>query len=278
MAGSNKTAAGGNKWMFGGFLDEFGYLVGATPSAPSAGATGSAMFNLVGVKSASPAVPERETIQITGDDELIGEIPLTSLASRRFTADIATQDLQQEAYMQGTNVQTVGEILLGVLDSVNEAEYDMTFILQSRALKQDTAVKGKKAWNGVIIPLAAGKPLGRRAFEERAAASFGLDITPQQAGYHPWGLTILDANAGTTGARFFPFSSEYPIIMERFTGNGVLSTFTLSKTPVSAAKTSVWVRRVLATTSSVNTSTPSFTVSAVVASGAEIVVVYEFQP
>lgn len=278
MPASNSAIAGGNQWFFGGFLDEFGYLKGGTNTAPSSGATGSPMFQIVGVQEATPATPERETIQILGDDDLLGEIPLTSIASRRFTAGYAVQNLTQEANLQGTNVETLGEILMGALDIVEEAEYDTCYILQSRALKQDSGVKGRKGWNGVLIPLAIGKPLGRRAFSSRAAAAFALDITPQIAGYSPWGITHLSSNVGTPGLRYRPFNSEYPIVMERWTGNGALSTFNLSHTPVSVAKTFVAVRRIPATVSSVNTSTPSMTLSAAPADGAEVVALYQFQP
>lgn len=279
MSASNKTAAGGNKYAYLGFVDEFGFLIGGTPTAPSSGATGNPMNRLDAIKSAAPAVPEREAIQITGDDDLYGEIPLTSLATRRFNATMAVDDLQRDANLQNTNVETLGEIAMGVLDILDDVDYDTCLILQSRALKGDAGVRGKKAWNGRLVPLATTKPLGRRTFEERAAADFALDITPQLASYNPWGITMLEANAGTTGARYRPFSSEYPIVMERHTGNGVLSTFTLTNKPVSVAKMYVVVNRVLATVTAVSTTTPySFTVSAAPADGAKIITMMEFQP
>lgn len=278
MAASNKILSGGNKYAFGGFLDEFGFLKGGTPTAPSAGATGSPMFQIVGIQTAAPTVPERETIPVLGDDELLGEIPITSITSRRFTIEMAVQDLTVEGYMQDTNVETFGEVLMGVLDSLNEAELDMCYLLQSRALKQDSGVQGKKAWGGIIVPLATGTPLGRRTFGSREAAAYAIDVTPQIAGYNPFGLTILDSNAGTTGLRYRPFHSDYPVIMERWTGTGALSTFTLSKTPVSAAKVFVAVERVAATVSSVSTATPSMTLGSAPANGARIVALYEWVP
>jgi hypothetical protein len=90
-------------------------------------------------------------------------------------------------------------------------------------------------------------------------------------------VTILDSNTGTTGLRYRPFTSEYPITMHAHTGTGALSTFTLDYAPLSAAKTSVTSARLAQTVSSVSTSAPySVTISGTPIGGAQIVTVYEF--
>jgi hypothetical protein len=217
-------------------------------------------------------------VQVTGDDDLLGEFDFASLTSRSFVAEFAVQDLATEALLLGTNVETLGEIKLGALDVLNPADLNVCLIIQSRAKKQDTGVVGQSGWQGVIIPLATAAPLGRDTFNERSPGVFRLQITPQTASNNPWGITILDANTGTTGLRYRPFTSENPITMHAHTGTGALQTFTLDYAPISAAKTSVTSRRVAQTVSAVSTSAPySVTISTTAPiAGSQIVTVYEF--
>lgn len=277
MASFTKSIAAGNSYAFLGFIDSNGFMVGSSTSAPSQGAAGSAMIRLLGIKTAAPTVPEREVVQVTGDDDLMGEFDFSSLTSRSFVAEFAVQDLATEALLLGTNVETLGEIKLGALDVVSPAELNVCLIIQSRAKKQDTGSVGQAGWQGVIIPLATAAPLGRDTFNERSPGVFRMQITPQTASNNPWGITILDANTGTTGLRYRPFTSENPITMHAHTGNAALSTFTLDYAPISAAKTSVTSRRVAQTVTTVSTSSPySVTISGTPIGGSQMVTVYEY--
>jgi len=277
MAAATKIIGAGNKYHFLGFLDSFGYLTGGNSSAPASGAAGSGMYRIVGVKSAAPTIPESDVVQATGDDDLLVEFQFQSIATRRFTVDVAVHDQTLVSRLQNTLIETVGEIAFGAFDILDAPEYDVSLILQSRHKKFDDATKGKKAWGGYLIPLANAQALGRVAFTEREVAVFRYSITPQIASYMPWGVTIAEANVGTTGLRYRDFSTDYPITMHRHTGNGALSTFTLDLEPISAAKTKSYERRVAKTTSSVVTTSPfSTTLSAIPADGSELVTVYEF--
>lgn len=278
MATFTKSIAAGNTYAFMGFIDSNGFLVGSATTAPAAGAAGSPMIRITGIKTASPAVPEPEVVQVTGDDTLLGEFDFDSLTQRSFTIEVAVQDLATEALLLGTNVETLAEIKLGALDVLNPAELNACLIIQSRAKKQDAGAVGQKGWNGVIIPLATVKPLGRDTFAERGPATFRYFVTPQIASNNPWGVTILDANAGTTGLRYRPFTAENPITMHAHTGNGALQSWTLDYQPVSAVKTSLTVERVAVAVSAVTTTAPYAvtTVATAPIGGAHIVTVYEF--
>jgi hypothetical protein len=267
--------AAGNRYAFGGFVNSFGFMIGAAASAPAAG-TSSGMFQVKGIKTAAPASPEPEAVPVSGDDELLGEFQFDSITERRFTAEFSVGNLTQEAALQGTNVQTLGEISVGALDVLEGLEFDTCWIFQSRAKKQDTGVRGQKAWQGTIVPLATAKPLGRAAYEERTAALYRFSISPQVAGYHPWGLTVLDANAGTPGMRFLPFQSEYPVHIQAFTGNAALAVIPVDFEPISVAKTTAFVNRVAATVLSVSAANKTVTLSATPAGAANVVIIYEF--
>lgn len=278
MATFVKSAVAGNTDCWLGFIDSNGFLCGSATTAPAAGAAGSPMMRLTGIKEAPIAVPERELVQSTGDDDLIAEFDFTNINSRSFVAEFAVENLTIDALLQGTLVETLGEIKMTGLDVLNMAELNVCLILQSRAKKQDAGVQGQKGYSGVWIPIATAKPLGRNGFSERTPGTFRLQITPQIAGNHPWGITIAEANAGTTGQRFTRFTAENPITAHAHTGNGVLQTFTLDSAPISAAKTTIVSARVALVTSAVSTTAPYSvtTTSTAPIGGAAMVTVYEY--
>lgn len=267
--------AAGSTLAFLGFLDTDGFLTGGTPTAPSAG-TASGMARLRGIKAAPPTVPEPEFVQITGDDELIGEFDFDSVAQRGFIADFAVQNLEQEAYLLGTNVVTIGSVRYGAIDITNAPQRDCCLILQGRAKKQDSSNTGQKGYSGLIIPLASVKPLGRVSFTEREGAVYRLSITPQLASYNIWGTTVSDSVEGTTALRYQPFHADNPIHAVAFTGNNSATAFTLDYTPISAARTAAYANRVAATVSSISTSPKQATLSGAPATNARGVVFYEF--
>lgn len=277
MASFTKNIAAGNNFAFLGFIDSRGYLVGSTTTAPAPGAAGSGMIRLQGIKTAAPTVPEPEVVQVTGDDTLLGEFSFDSIAQRAFVVEFAIQDLETEALLLGTNVETLGEIKLGSLDILDAATLNCCLILQSRAQKQNAGVVGQSGWTGVIIPLATAKPLGRASFDERGPAVYRYQITPQIASNNPWGISILDANAGTTGTRYRPFNAENPITMHASTGNAVVTAFALDYQPISVAKTVTTATRVNVPLTSVQTTTPfGFTTTGTPIGGAPMVTLYEF--
>lgn len=275
MPAFQKNTGAGATYAFICFIDGNGFAIGGSTTAPTAGNTSGAL-RLTGIKTASPTIPDPEYVQVTGDDSLISEFDFDSIAQRGFTADLAVQNLTLDALLQGSNVQTVGEISLGMLDIADADIPNAAVIIQSRAFKQDTGVAGNAGYSGVLLPLCTVRPLGRVAFTEREGAVYRLSITPQQAGYHPWGVTLLAANAGTTGARQMPFTAENPIHIQAFTGNNSTTEWNLDLTPISAAKTSIFINRVSDTTVSVNTTTKTATATSTAATSAKGVIVYEF--
>lgn len=276
MTGANRRIAAGTNLGFIGFYDTNGFPTGGTPTAPANGlTTGNPSYNIVGIKTASPTVPEPEVEQITGDDILIGEFDFPSIATRRFTIDVAVGDLTLDANMQGTLVETIADAKVGAQDIVDRVEQDSYLILQGRAKKQDLGVKGKKAYEGVFIPLATAIPMGRVGFTERGGAVYRYSISPQLAQNNIWGVTILEANAGTTGLRYRPFSSEYPIAIDVFSGDGIVTDWILKHQPVSIAKTNAFLDRVQQTVTGLVTGTHAATIAVARASG-RVVFVYQF--
>jgi len=277
MPAFNRAAAGGNRYAFMWFKTSDGFATGSTPTAPATGAAGSGVINIRGIKTASPAVPEPDALQITGDDDLIGELEFPSLETRRFTIEYSVEDLQVLSTLLNITLKTWGEARVALLDIVNPPTYNVGFIFQSRAIQQDTASLGAAGWSGTIVPQATATPLGRAAFEERGAAVFRMSITPQIAGYDPLGLTINPANYNTTGARLQPFTAENPVALHTARGNGTVTTFNLLYAPISAAKVAATVNRTNATVTAVSTTNKTATLSTAPAADAVVTFVYEFE-
>lgn len=279
MAGSYKSIAAGNQQAWLGFLDSTGFLLGGTTSAPATGATGSGMLRITGIKSAPVSIPERELVQVTGDDDLLGEFDFASLTSRGFMIEVAVQDLSLESKLLNTPVDSVAGGLMGYLDTNTTAEYDACLIFQSRSKKQDSGVVGKKAWSGYYIPLATVQPLGRGGFDERGAAIYRYMVTPQLSSKNAYGVTMVNGSGTEMSARFRPFSYDYPIYMHRWTGNASATAFSVDVTPVDTASVAIWDSAgAVKTVSSVSTSGKTVTVSAAPATNLGIVGVVQYQP
>lgn len=278
MTGSNRGIAAGAQYSFLGYYDQNGFLTGGTPTAPAnALTTGSAFTHILGIKEASPTVPAPDEVVIDGDDIRLGSFTFDSIASRGFEIQVAAYNLDQEADMLGTNVQTVGTMKLGVSDIVDRVERNCCLILQSRNQSQDAGTKGVAKWGGVFIPLATVVPLGRQTFSSRTGAIWRLFVTPQPSSQHPWGVTFSENNAGTAGATLMPFTSDNPITMHVFSGDGIVTSWNLKHRPVSATATSAWADRVALTVNSVSRTSPyPMVLSAAVRASGRIAVAYEF--
>jgi len=275
MPNTTGTAAGTTYGYFG-FMSTDGFLYGATTSAPSVG-TSSGMLRIKGIKTAAPAVPEPEVVQVTGDDGLISEFEFNSIQQRSFTIETAVQSLDQDALLQATLVQTMGDIRIGVMDTNDTVTFNVCVLLQGQAKSQDSTSTGTAVWTGLIIPLATARPLGRAQWSEREPATYRWQITPQLSSYDPWGITIADGVHGTTGLRQRPLYSPNPIHMQAFTGAGSAAAITLDYTPISAAKTFIYANRALIGTSTVSTANKTATPSGSITSGHNGIVIYEYQ-
>lgn len=274
---TDRYIAAGTQLAFLGTVDSQGFLVGGDPT------TTGAMIRLLGIQTANPGPVEGEDVNVPGDDTSLGKIEFGPAETPSFVVNLGAFDLRRDAVLQGTAVEAVGGggIQIGVIQP-NEPEYpDVCLIIQSKSKKKDTGADGVKAWSGYIIPLCTAQPLHRETFEGRTAANDRIRVTTQVASRKPWGVTILSADLGTTGAPLLPFTADNPIVMQRFTGDGATTTFTLRETPISSAKTVIYRNTQLLTTPgdySVNTSTRVITFTGAPADQAKIEVLMEFAP
>lgn len=251
------TAAAGNKYSFLGFYDEQNFNIGGQPTALSNGTSRGAL-RLLGIKEVPLAVPESELVNSTGDDGIIASFDFDSEEDRRYVATMAVDDLNLLSYLTNASVESIAGgdwIDYDIQDSI---ERSCWLIHQSRAKYQDNGRRGQKAWQGIAVKQATVKFLGRDTYNERAAATFRLSITPQYGTYDIHGMTAPKV------AMFKKFESAYPYTMAAVRGDNVVTAFPLDYQPVEVAKTGLYVERVQRTVASVSTTLP-YTAAASVA-------------
>jgi hypothetical protein len=269
----------GSKFSQFGFINENGFFIGGNPTAPAAGATASNARQLWAIKNAAPTVPAPEVVQVTGDDGLVSEELFDSIETRSYQATMGIEDLDNEAAVNGTIVNTYGTIQELASDIATSPAYD-TLVMHSSFGRSQSAPKGKRQWTTYIIPLSTMTFTGRDAFAERAAGTYGVTIVPQLSSYNPLGFTLTDALNGTCGSRLLKYVSDYPLSLAGFTGDGIVTAFTgLLYDPVRVSGTVAAVNRVIATVASIQTgNTKGFTLSGVAAGNGRGIVLYEFDP
>jgi hypothetical protein len=280
MAAFNQFIAAGVDLGFYGVLDSTGYLNGNSLTAPAAGdAAGAPMLRVRGVIGADTTVPEPEVVNVPGDNGSQGNFLFGSDESPAFTIEKSVFDQTFNALAQGTKTLAVGDITLGVLQPNSPNWPDICFILQSDAKRKGGTSDGVRGWAGYIIPVTSVQPLGRDNFATRAAASDRLRVAANPASLLPTGGPINETAFGTDGGPIIDFTADNPVTMHRFTGDGTETVFQLAYTPVSAAKTHVYVNgtKLAPTTDyTVSTTTREITLTAAPANSTKIVVLYEF--
>lgn len=244
MSEFDEFIAAGVDLCFYGTVDEEGILVGGTATAPANGnATGNVMTRLKAVQSADLSIPQPDEVSIGGDNRSNGTFTFASEDTPSFTLQQGIFQMILDALQQGTKVMTDGGTKMGVLAPNDYDPADMCWVLQSPAKKKNQGVSGLKGWMGYVIPISTGFPIGPDGMNTRAGKANRTRITTQPADKLFTGVPIDDTNFGTEGGCIVPFTNDFPLYFQRFTGDGDEDTFTLWKAPAvaSAEQVSVYV-------------------------------------
>lgn len=272
-----QTTAAGDRYNQILFLDPVdGYPIGGSLTAPSAGTASGARF-LEGAKSANRAIPDPETTQVTGEDgELLHEYDWSSTASRRFTIELAIEDLALAAAAQNMPVTAwlSGQYTPADIAAVYVPNVMAIFNRRSKRLAD-----GGGVWSGEIVLNGSLRYLGSAGFTERGAAVFRYSLAPQPSSYNQLGLTIFDNNGTAKSARVIPFQGlTHPLTAVAIKGNASATQFTLDRAPIDTSRVSAVVERASASIASVVTTSPfSATFSVAPASGKRGLIWMEFQ-
>lgn len=279
-----KIISAGADIAFYGTLDSTGYFIGATGTAPVAGnQDGLPALVLDGIKNAPHTVVEPETVNVTGDNTVLGQFQFEPAELASFVLEVGTQDLTFEALCQGTLVHDDGDLSIGIIQPGAASYRDMCLMVTAEAKSRASGSVGTGSFHSLLIPSCTIVPMARDGFQERAEAAFRYKVQVNAVDQYPWGLALSAVNNGTVEGSGFYITSENRIAMHAFTGDGTETDFNLDYTPAEASgdKCLVYVNGVKQTyttayTVSTSTKVLAFATGAIPASAAKIVVVYEY--
>lgn len=269
-AGAEITSAAGLRRVQIYALDTAGY-----PDGDQSGANGYAGRLLRGVQSMSLTIPQMQRIQHRGQDRVIAQdyLPPTEAASGEFRA--AAQDLGLDALLTNTLLDEIAEVTLGGLGTDRQGqEIDICIIAYRQALNTTPGAQQLRQWQHYIFPVARLVPRAGGA-EQGGADENVYDLIPTVASKAPWGAAFTLNDNGFTETQLLRATAEYPLMMERFDGDGTLTTFNLEWTPINVAKTAAFVNGTAATVSSVNANAKTVTLQTAPTSGAKVVIIYQ---
>mgnify|MGYP006329861867 FL=1 len=271
-AGPNITSASGLRR-----IQAFALSTTGVPDGDQSGADGYDGVNVEGARSFALTVPGITRVQHIGNDRLLAQdfLPATEGASGTITT--AKQNLSLDATLTDTLIETIGETTVGgLLTNKQGSEIDVCIIAYRQALDTTEGAQQLRRWQTHMFPVGRMVPRAGSA-EQGGADENSYDIIPTVSTKYPFGHAFADAagDEGFTEAQYLRFTSEYPPVMERWTGNNTLTTFNLNWTPISVAKTTIYVNGTAAVVSSVDTVAKTATVSVAPANASEVVAWYE---
>lgn len=276
MATTNQVIPAGLNYCYYGFVDANGDITGTEVDGITKGATGSGMGRLQGAKTAPLSVNEPDTVNATGDDTALAQFVFDSNELPNGVLEFAVTALDVEAIMQGTSTVDYGEIRMGVRQPKDVTRPNICLLLQARAKSADSGSSGLSRWHGVMVPVCNITPMGGD-FSERTPLNSRYAITAQMADTLPWGATLQTAIHGTEKAPLLPFIADNPVTIHSFVGTGAVTAFTLGLTPVSTAKTEVFIDGLVQNAGwTLDTATKVLTITPAPADDAVITVFYEY--
>ena len=251
-------------------LDSNGY-----PSGDEADDDGYDGVNMEGVRSMTLTAPSIQPLQHVGNDRLFAQDYLPPTEGLRAELATAKQNLSLDAILTDTSTVEVGEATIGgMFTSQQGNEVDVCVLVSRQALDTTDGSQQVRRWQTYLFPMGRIVPRGASP-EQGSADENGYDFIPTVATEYPWGHAFTDADEGYTSAQMLRSTTENPVVMERWDGNGTLDTFNLSWTPISTAKTAVFADGVAATVSSVSTTLNTVTLDSAPSNDAVLVAYYE---
>src|SRR5690606_25493167 len=106
----------------------------------------------LGVQEVPLTIPDPTTVPIPGDDSArLAEFEFDGDGSRAYIATFGVHDMQLDAWLLGTTLQTIAGMRVGVNDIANAPERNCSFIHQGRAKGYNTDNKGRAMWEGKYL-------------------------------------------------------------------------------------------------------------------------------
>lgn len=236
---TTETIEAGFDRIDGGYNDANGYYQGTDPlAAPSAGdQDGSGMFRLVGAQTVPLAPSEAEVVNVLGDDEPLTQFSFESPDLPSGVLQTATENLTLEANSQGTKVETLGDLTIGVRQPTGTTPASLCLAFQRQAKDWTIGALGVSKRSGLWVPRAELRPRGPADLTQRQHSPTQWNIVTSKSDRKPWGATLSSATNGTTSAALIPIKSSYILQLHRWTGDNSETDFFLPYVAVGTSTT-----------------------------------------
>jgi hypothetical protein len=251
-------------------IDTDGY-----PDGSQTGSDGYPGVRIEGVKTFTANIPDPQTIRHTGDDRVFAQDSLPPTELETATITTGKTNLTVDAELSNTLVQTLDDLQIGLASTDQQGFEPSVCVMGFRqALNTTDGASPTREYITHMYCSTRVIPKGGTMAEQTADEN-AYNLIPTPVGKFPWGTALATVTNGATEAVKVKFISENPLMMERFTAPGAVTTFLLDYTPISAVKTHVWVDGVAATVSSVSTANKTFTLSVAPSAASVVVALYE---
>jgi len=269
-AGPKITSAAGLRRIQVFALSATGY-----PDGDQSGATGYDGFELEGAKSFALTLPENQIIVHIGNDRPFATDYLPPNAGLSGEVRTAKQNLDADATLTDTKTFAVGEMTVGGLATEKVGtEIDVAVIVYRQALDTTRGSSQLRRWQMHMLPIARLVPRGGGA-DQGAADENVYTLVPTGSTKYPWGHAFSEADEGFDEAAWLRGVAENPVMLDKWEGNNTLDTFTMTWTPISAAKTKVYVDGTLVTVTSVTPGTKALVLDSAPGNATNVLAVYE---
>jgi hypothetical protein len=234
-------------------------------------------IEVAGPKAFTLTVPDARKITHVGNDRVLAldYLPPTEGVSGELR--VASNDMVAKAAVTNVNTFAVGEATLMPWGTDQQGfEVDAGLLLFQQSL--DTSTKSRR-WKFYVMPKARLIP-GPASMDENPAED-KYTVAPNPTTNHLWGTALASGTEGATEMALAEGMAEGKPNIVAFKGNNSTTAFLLptAKPATSVAKMKVWVNGVPKTTGGgglASLSTTTITFSSAPATGAMVVVFYEY--
>lgn len=272
----NTTTFAGADGAYCSFVNSAGIMNGF--GNVSAAAASSGMRKMKAIETVPSALPGINRKVIKGDNRPYDQFTFAADTLPGGDLLMGTSDLALDAAAQNSSLYTLGAWTMGIYGISNPTFANMLLLAHQDAHSQDVGNSGVGYINSLypncqLFPLAEENP----NYQTEGKNRYGVTFLPFSS--VPWGGALDNTNFSVSDGTKIKWFSQYRSFLYAKIGDGTWTNIVLDYTPVSAAKTKVFVTAsgvtTQATVSSVTPSTKTVVVSAAPANLASVVVIYE---
>lgn len=192
---------------------------------------------LKGAKTANIQIPPAEILQIQGDNGVRGVIQFPGNALPTFDLVFSDLTMAFANEAQGTiTVDAQSKYDLLILDPASRTFPDLFLMLTRRAVSTEAGMTGN-GYETILFPMATISFAGVNGYQTGAnPGEYVFNVTVNRTSVLPWGTALATGTHGTTEASGFIFFSQAVPTFDVAKKDGIITSWTLTKTYASNAQ------------------------------------------